>query len=658
MESPFTERSSAEIASHTRDQVQQDAAVRGELERVLTSPALRDSDGLKRFLRYIVEHTLAGEGDRLKEYRLGLEVFDRDPSFDPKIDPVVRMAARRLRAKLQEFYENGGRGSRVRIEVPKGGYAVVFITTEQNEGQPALEMTAETSGMVSAVPGTGWKRRPFSGKTYWIVVSVLFGAIASYLLYQRHARSLHVNAEMPSLAVLPFLNLTGNPDNDFISDGITEEITATMAQAAGLRVVARTSAFQFKGKAENIRDIGRRLNASSVLEGSIQAQKDQLRITTQLIRTSDGYHLWAETYDLPSKDRFAVEDEITRNLFRALNARLSAQAEVRGKKHEVDPAAHELYLRGVYLRQHASPADVEKAINYFNQALDRDPLYAEAYAGLSASYAIKSINAWTPASEVYPKARAAALRAIELDPDLPEAHVTLATLNFFYERNLAAAEQEFRRGIELNPNSDRAHLLYGILLLCSRRFDEARVQYNLAKQVNPLAVQIDLNLVMLAQAERKYDDAIVMVRKVLEENDNALGHMLLGLLYADKKQYEESIAEGEKGAALAPNDGDTNFGLAILYAQAGQRDKAQTLLQKTLGSGVFVPPFTVAGVYAALGEREQMYAWLDKAVEQQSPAVLRLNIAEPFDPYRPEARFEQIVAKVGLQSFQVGDHKS
>jgi TolB-like protein/Flp pilus assembly protein TadD len=651
MESPSTERSSAGVVPHTADQGRQEAVVRGELERVLASPALRDSDGLKRFLRYIVERTLAGEGDQLKEYRLGLEVFDRDSSFDPKIDPVVRMAARRLRAKLHEFYENGGRGSTVRIEVPKGGYAAAFVTTEQSVGQSALEMTAGMSGRASAVPRAGWKRLPFSGKTYWIVVSILFATIGSYLLYQRHVRSLQANGEMPSLAVLPFLNLTGNPDNDFISDGITEEITAEMAKAAGLRVVARTSAFQFKGKAENIREIGRRLNASSVLEGSIQSQKDQLRITAQLIRTSDGYHLWAETYDLPSNDRFAVEDEITGNLFRALNARLSVQAEVGEKKHEIDPVAHELYLRGVYLRQHPSLADVEKAISYFNRALDRDPLYAEAYAGLSASYAMESINAWTPASEVYPKARAAVLRAIELDPNLPDAHVTLATLDFFYERNLPAAEQEFRRAIELNSNSDRAHHLYGILLLCSRRFDEARVQYNLAKQVNPLAVQIDLNLIMLAQAERKYDDGIVLARKVLDENDNALGHMLLGFLYADKKQFQQSIAEGEKGAALVPNDGDTNIGLAILYAQAGQREKAQILLQKTLGSGVFVPPFSVAGVYAALGKKEQMYAWLDNAVDQHSPAVLRLNIAEPFDPYRSEARFRQIVAKVGLHSF-------
>jgi TolB-like protein/Flp pilus assembly protein TadD len=646
MESPSTERSSAGILPQPGDPMRQDAAVRNELERLVASPSLRDSDNLKRFLRYIVERTLAGEGDQLKEYRLGLEVFDRDPSFDPKVDPVVRMAARRLRIKLQEYYENGGRGACVRIEVPKGGYAAVFVTTERTP-----EMAAGTT-LASELPQPDTKPLSFSEKIRWMIAFVLLAAVASYFLYQRHIRSLQASGEMPSLAVLPFLNLTGNPDNDFMSDGITEEITAEMAKAAGLRVVARTSAFQFKGKAENVREIGRRLNASSVLEGSIQTQSDRLRITAQLIRTSDGYHLWAETYDLPSKDRFAVEDEITRALFRALNAHLSVQAEISAKKTE-DPIAHELYLRGVYLRQHPSLPDVEKAITYFNQALDRDPLYAEAYAGLSAAYAIEGINAWMAGNEVYPKSRAAALRALELDPNLSEAHVTLATLNFFYEWNLADAEKEFRQALELNPNSDRAHHLYAILLLYSRRFDEARAQYNLAKQVNPLAVQIDLNLIMLAEAERKYDDAIVLARKVLSENDNSLGHLLLGFLYADKKLYNESIAEGEKAAALVPNDGDTNIALANLYAQAGQRNKAQSVLHKVLVSGVFVPPFTVAGVYAVLGEREQMYAWLDKGIEQRSPAILRLNIAETFDPYRSEYRFQKIVERAGLPEFSI-----
>jgi TolB-like protein/lipoprotein NlpI len=648
MESPSTERLSAGMPPHGGDQAGQDTVLHDELQRLLASPSLRDSDNLKRFLRYVVEHTLAGEGDQLKEYRLGLEVFDRDPSFDPKVDPVVRMAARRLRTKLQEYYENGGRGASVRIEVPKGAYAATFVRTER-----ALRTTPETIAVTTELLRPGSKIFPKIGwiKIGWIVAIgfALFAAAGSYFRYQPHSRSVQPGDEIPSLAVLPFLNLTGNPDNDFMSDGMTEEITTEMAKAAGLRVVARTSAFQFKGKAESVGEIGRRLHAAFVLEGSLQAQSDRLRITAQLIRISDGYHLWAETYDLPSKDRFAVEDEITRDLYRTLNARLSAQAEASAKQHQAIAVAHELYLRGVYFRQHPSLADVEKAISYFNQALDRDPLYAEAYAGLSAAYAMEGVNAWAPGSEVYPKAEAAARRAIELDPNLPEAYLTLASLRFFYEWNLAAAEQGFRHALELNPNSDRAHQHYGILLFYLRRFDEARVQFNLAKQVNPLAIQIDLNLIMLAEAERKYDDGIVLARKLLDENNNFLGHLLLGFLYADKKLYKESIAEGEKAAALVPNDGDTNIALANLYAQAGQRKKAQALLHKVIGSGVFAPPFTVAAAYAVLEEREQMYAWLDKGVEQRSPAMLRLNIAGAFDPYRSERRFRQIVSAVGLQ---------
>ncbi len=625
-----------------------EAAVRSELERLLASASLRNSDLLKRFLRYIVENTLAGEGEGLKEYRLGVEVFGRDPSFDPKLDPVVRMAARRLRAKLQEHYKNGGREALVRIEVPKGGYATSFVRVAESEVAASEIPSLRPSPRHLPMPESSAGARQRIGS--FAVAFVLLLAIGAAGLYLGHPRFLQLKTQPPSLAVLPFLNLTGNPDNEYLSDGITDEITGSVANAAGLRVVARTSAFKFKGKSEDVREIGKQLNVSSVLEGSIQTQGDRLRITAQLIRTADGYHVWSETYDREFKDTFAVEDEISRALATALSTSLSpAAAEGNTRAHTVDPLAHELCLRGRYLGQRLSLDDLKSATSYFNEALDRDPLYAEAYTGLAAAYATEGGNAFVAAADVYPKARAAAERAIELDPNQSDAYAILANVTFFYDWDLPGAERELKRAIELDPNSARAHQWYGILLYYSRRFDEAREQFRRAKELNPLAIQIDLTMAMLYEAEHNYDQAIELGRKILSEHDHFVARMLLALLYADKKQYPDAIREAQKAVALAVDDPDANLVLANIYAQSGQRDQALAIVRKFVDNKkALVVPFTVAGVYAQLGDREQMYEWLDRMIEQRSPASLKLNIAEAFDAYRSEPRFQEILNQAGL----------
>jgi len=622
-----------------------EAAVRSELDRLLASPSLRDSDTLKRFLRYIVENTLAGEGDRLKEYRLGVEVFGREPSFDPKLDPVVRMAARRLRAKLQEHYENGGRGAAFRIEVPKGGYSTSFVRVTESE-VAASEIPSDRPLQQPIPESSAVSRRRMGNLAVAFILLLAIGAVALYL---RHSRFLPFNDQPPSLAVLPFLNLTGNPDKEYLSDGFTDEITGSVAHTAGLRVVARTSAFKFKGKSEDVREIGKQLNVSSILEGSIQTQGERLRITAQLIRTADGYHMWSETYEREFKDTFAVEDEISRALATALSTRFLPAAESNTKPHTPDPVAHELCLRGRYFGQRLSFDDLKSATSYFNQALDRDPLYAEAYAGLAAAYATEGANTMVPAAEIYPKARAAAERAIELDPNQSDAHAILANVTFFYDWDLPDAERELKRAIELDPNSARAHQWYGILLYYSRRFDEAREQFRRAKEVNPLAIQIDLTMAMLAEAERNYDQAIELDRKILSEHDHFVGRMLLALLYADKKQYPDAISEAQKAVALAKDDPDANLVLANIYAQSGQRDKALAIVREFVSNKkAFLVPYTVAGVYAELGDREQMYQWLDRGIELRTAAMLKLNISEVFAPYRSEPRFQEILRKAGL----------
>lgn len=626
------------------------ASVRAQLEKILASPVFRNSENSSRFLRFVVERTLLGEADHLKEYRIGVEVFGRSPSYDPRTNPVVRLEARRLRAKLEQYYQGEGLRDPIRIDMPKGGYAISVAKAPGLE--PALEVARSDSATVARGPRFLWFASPGDSRWKWnLVLALALLMAAGAALYWRYARLLRPNPDPPSLAVLPFLNLTGNPENDYLSDGITDEITGSIAKSEGLRVVARTSAFQFKGKSEDVRAIGKRLSVSSILEGSVQSQGGRLLVTAQLVRASDGYHLWSETYEREFKDVFAVEDEITRALSDALRARLLTDAQNSGNEKKVDPIAHELYLRGQYRRQRLLPDDVKQAISDFNQAVDHDPLYAEAYAALAGAYATQGANAWMDSGDVYPKARAAAEHALVLDPNQPDAHAVLANITFYYDWDLPGAEREFKQAIRFNPNSAAAHQWYGILLCYSRRFDEAREQFRLAKEVNPLAIQIDLTMVMLYEAERSYDAAIELAKRVVSEHDNFLPHALLGFLYADEKRYQEAIDEGQKAVALAGNQPDMTLVLANLYAQSGQRDKALAIVREVLANkNAFVPPFTVAGVYAVLEDKEQMYQWLDKGVEQRSPACLKLNIAESFDLYRSEPRFQDLLRRVGLLS--------
>ena len=345
MESSPAQSPAVPTVPQGREDIFAETEVGKELEKILSSDGFRDAEGLKRFLRYTVEHTLQGEGGQLKEYRLGVEVFDRESSFDPRLDPVVRMAARRLRSKLKDYYETEGAQDPIWIAVPKGSYAAAFSRGASKQ--------RSTSVVVEPSQPTKY------GRLAGIALVLLFATVISTVVYWIRARQSQAAAptQNPSLAVLPLLNLTGNPDSEYLCDGVTDELTSALSKLPGVRVVARTSAFKFKNKPEDVRSIGEQLNVSSVLEGSLQKSGERLRITVQLIRASDGYHIWSQTYDRNSKDAFAVEDEITQTIAGTLRVRLvQAGQQVEGPRR-VDAEAHELNLRGRYWLNRRTPPD-------------------------------------------------------------------------------------------------------------------------------------------------------------------------------------------------------------------------------------------------------------------------------------------------------------
>jgi len=609
-------------------------AIRNELERLLASACFREAEGLRRFLRYAVEHTVAGEGDQLKEYRLGLEVFDRDSSFDPRLDPVVRMAARRLRTKLDEYYQTEGRDDPICIAIPKGGYAAAFDSNTPR--QPSSENEPPNSGRFRLLLAAG-------------CVLVFFAAGAA--LYWVRAR--HIPPPAPSressIAVLPFLNLTGNQDDEYLSDGLADELTGGLSRLPGLRVTARTSAFKFKGKAEDVRLIGSQPNVASLLEGSVQRRGEQLRITVQLIRASDGSHIWAETYDREANNSFALEDEITQAVTHALRVRLAAQPSPASRA--VNAEAFDLYLRGRYWWSRRTPPAVWKAVAYFNQALEKEPLYAQAYLGLADAYTVLGFNDQAPADEMVSKARAAAEQALRLDDSLSEAHRDLAAAVLYHDWNFELARQEFQRAVQLNPNDATAHQWYGLQLMHERKFDDSLREFSAAQRLDPLSLMITLDVGQAHYYSGRQEAAIQQAQKVLAEDpDFAMAHDLLGMAYERQRRLPEALGEFQRYLELSGGDPDALMRLGVTYADALKPGQALALAKKMerVLQGGHVPSYDIAVVYAALGKKELAFEWLRQAIAQHESSCLLLAVDPAFESVHSDPRFEESVRKVGL----------
>lgn len=621
-----------------RKDILAEADVLKELGKILSSEAFRDAEALKRFLRYTVERTLHGEGDLLKEYRLGVEVFDRDSSFDPRLDPVVRMAARRLRFKLKDYYETEGLQDPICIAVPKGSYAAAFSPSAP-KGLPVAVVEASQVAKYRWLAGIG--------------LVLLFATFVATVIYWYRARQSQagVLAQHPSLAVLPLLNLTGNPDNEYLCDGVTDELTSALSKLPGVLVVARTSTFKFKNKPEDVRSIGAQLNVASVLEGSLQKIGDRLRITVQLIRTADGYHVWSQTYDRDGRDAFAVEDEITQTIAATLRVRLGQAGQPTEAPRRIDAEAREVSLRGRYWLNRRTPPDLWKAIGYFNQALEKDPSYAQAYLGLAEAYSTLGANDQASPREVLPKARAAALQALRWDESSGESHAVFAWISFLDGWNSALAEQEFRRALQLSPNYSAAHQWYGLTLMLEQRFDESLREFDLAQDLDPLSLILSTDKGVVYYYSGQQDKAIEQARQILAHDaDFADAHLLLGMAQERQKQFKSAEQEISKYLEVSGHDPDALMKLGVAYAHAGDRARALQMVteMRKPTTGQYVPFYYIADIYAALGDKEAAFEWLDRALGQHSNSCLLLAIDPAFEDFRSDPRFQEATRKIGL----------
>src|SRR6266571_2594914 len=499
-------------------------------------------------------------------------------------------------------------------------------------------------------------------KHTWIYVVVIAGLFSIGLFFLgRYSASPVASREggrlgepsLPhkSIAVLPFDNLSRDPDNAYFAEGVQDEILARLAKIADLKVISRTSTQKYKSAPDNLREIAKQLDVVNILEGSVQKAADQVRVTVQLINATNDAHLWAETYDRKLTDIFTVESEIAKTIADTLRAKLTGSEErMMSKKPTANPEAYEFYLKGRFFWNKRTGVDLRKAIDYFNQAVAKDPSYALAYAGLADAYVLLSGFGAASPKDSLPQAKAAAEKALELDNSLGEAHASLAQALFAYDFNIAGANREFRRAIELNPNYATAHHWYGESGLAPLgQFEDAIAELKRALELDPLSVIINADVGTVLTSARRYDEAIEQLRKTLEMDPSFYyAHYNLGEALEMKGLTENAVAEYQRAIALN-DDPVPQALLGHLYAKMGRKNEARQILQQLHESSKqhYVSPYLFAMIHIGLGDKDQAIDFLEKTYEDRDGYSIAFVKVDPFlDPLRSDPRFEALVQKV------------
>ena len=450
----------------------------------------------------------------------------------------------------------------------------------------------------------------------------------------------------PSIAVLPMVNTSGDPENEHFSDGLTDELIGVFSKVDGITVTGRTSTFALKGKGLSVRAITDLLHVEHVLEGSVRRAGDRLKVRVQLVN-ADGSVMWSESYDRRLEDVFAVQEEIAQAVVRALEVKLVAARGPLVRPATKDLTAYDLFLKGRYVRRGMAPDQMRLAIQYFEQAVARDRSYARAYAWLSDTHWLQIVLASRPTSEEVPLAREYATAALALDSSLAEAYWAMAQLLAGFDWDRSAAERAFKRAIVLDPGFEEARHLYGIFLFHWSRIDEAEAELTRTLEIDPLLAAAHHTFGRLHLSMRRPDQAITHLREALTlEPMFSLAHSQLGHAYLQKGMSAEAITEFEAGARIGSASDKAH--LAYGYARVGRHEDAKAILANLVSPGNYPPPFHMALAYVGLADHNEAFRWLEQAREEHAPWLITVNVDRAFDPLRVDSRFGDIVRSMGL----------
>jgi TolB-like protein/DNA-binding winged helix-turn-helix (wHTH) protein len=541
--------------------------------------------------------------------------------------------------------------------VPKRGYrfiAEVNCLAEQEVahteglGPPLIEVAEEQPavGGAAAAPQVVSTRRRLGAVSRHklasvLVVSVLtLGGIGAYLLTGR-------GKAIDSVAVMPFTNGSGDPQAEYLSDGIAESLINNLSQLPNLQVTARTTVFRYKGREIDPQKVGRELGVRTVLTGRVAERADVLIIQADLVSVADGSQLWGAQYNRKPADIFAVQEEISRKIAETLRLRLSGEEQLQlTKRYTENTEAYRCYLKGRHILDKRTPEAAVKSIEYFEQATRLDPNYALAYADLALAYfSLAGLGARSP-KEVIPKAKEAVTKALEIDDRLAEAHTSLGYIRYGHDWDWSGAEREFKRAIELNPNSARVHQGYAHYLYTVGRFDEAIAEIKRALELEPVSVHINRDVALVLYFARQYDQAIEQCQKTLELDPNfSTAYVWLAKAYEQKGLHEQAIE-----AFLFRHNPETKAALREAYAVSGWRGYWQKELdwEKSQSMQRYIRPHRLAEFYARLGEKDQAFAWLEKTYEERSLAITTLKVEPLWDNLRSDPRFQELQRRVGF----------
>ncbi len=509
------------------------------------------------------------------------------------------------------------------------------------------------------------KSRPSFGDRFSVALKsnkkFLYGTLAATGVALIVLALLYVFTDVPansnSIAVLPFDNISGNPEDEYFSDGMTEDVIAQISKIAGLRVISRTSVMQYKTREKSLLDIARELNVGTILEGSVRRAGEQVRIVVQLINAANDDHLWTETYNEKMTDIFSIQSDVAQKIAEKLEAEISPLEKERiEKKFTNNLEAYDLYLRGRYYWNKRLPDKLKMGIEYFKQAIAKDSNYALAYAGLADSYTILGNYNLFPPQQTYPEAKTAALKALSIDPNLAEAHASLGFAIMNYDWDWAAAERELKRAIEINPNYATAHSWYAFLLTVTGRFEEAALPRKKAMELGPRSPVINTDVGLTLYFARRYDEAIERFDKALEIDPAfGLAYVPKGGAYVQKKMYKKAIEEYQNftvGLAFAHLSHPIPIAaLGHVYAVSGRTYDALAMLDyvKEMSDSQYVAPYWMGVLSIGLGKKEQALRWLEKAYEGRDGSMVFLKVDPVFDSIRSDPRFTALLNRMGLK---------
>jgi TolB-like protein/Flp pilus assembly protein TadD len=618
------------------------ASIHAELEKILASRAFTRADSLGRLLRHLVKQTILGHGDHLKEYSIGVEAFGRGDSFDPHADPIVRVQAWRLRTKLKEYYQNEGVRDPIVFEIPKGCYVPTFLRRNRS---------------ASWLPGRG--------KLIALSCSALILSLLVVWTFSGRApdrRSAKANHSLgaragQSIAVLPLRNLSQDPEEEYFVDGLTEALITDLSKISSLQVVSATSVMSYKNTRKSLPEIARQVNADTVVEGAVVRSGGKVRITVQLTDAASDRHLWAETYERDMGDVLELQGEVARKIAAEIRIKLTPREQDRlagGRRIRRD--ALQPYLEGRYYASQPTGDALKKSIRFYQHALEKDPGYAPAWAGLAFSHLGLAGRELGP-REVMPQAKTAAVKAVQMDETLAEAHAALGSVNLFYDWDWSAAKTQIQQAIELNPSSAVAHSLYAVYFIVMSEPDNAVAEALRAQELDPLSLSTQAFAQLVFFAARDYERASQLGRKALEREPKfAFGRVLTGLAFAKMGRRSDAIAYLNSATRL--DDGKyLAAALAHGYAMLGHKSDAHELLDKVKSQSKrrYVCSYELASAYAILGEPDQAFAWFRRAVEERSECLVWARLSPWLDPVRSDPRFEELLRQVGFPVQSVGE---